>query len=754
MLVELNLGNLAAYDSAARIADLAIINFIFGSNGSGKTSITKAIDTSDDQLGSTLKWLDPADTFEACIYNREYVTSILHSSTTIPGVFALGGDSARALERIDQLSSENGEIAKAEKKVEGLRGSLSGTDKKPGPETRLNAARTTFDEDAWKVRQSLSPQITGLLTGSVGTKKLFAERAIRELSRINPSPKSSSKVDEGHPSNTGEGSFRTSLQALSQAVDELENDDTSLSDVVPSIDSCKLEDHPSRGLVSTPIVSTADTPLARGLRSNGSIDWAVQGVDYLTEHNECPMCLRELSDPLRDAILGLSDAQYSSELEQLSSFEEFATRKLVGLELQIQSSRAILPETVQSLAAFEAVERSATAIREKISEKLHAPAAAVDLPNIDTAISALNEIVRTENNARNELRTKRESHKETRRKYANEAWELISHALAGQAQAFSALETELEQQISEQQGRINEALDSVVALKQELSDATSSIRTHRPWMDTVNELLENVGFRTFRFDESDVVEGAYTIVRADGSAANNTLSEGERTFVSFMYYVSSLSSVREGGEGRKQIAIIDDPIASLDSDVMFVVSALIKRLMLDIHKSRVNVGQLLLLTHNIHFLKEVSYARRGEESAERAFYVLNKTSTGTKVSARGHSNPVEVEYVRLWRQIGNWRDSHDSNTGLQNAMRRVIEFYFQTIGRVDERSLLAGFSGDEAIVAKSFFSWINEGSHSLFDGLHFAPTSATPDQYFKVFEEVFDKSGHRGHFAMMSADWS
>ncbi|WP_270451902.1 AAA family ATPase, partial [Kocuria marina] len=56
------------------------------------------------------------------------------------------------------------------------------------------------------------------------------------------------------------------------------------------------------------------------------------------------------------------------------------------------------------------------------------------------------------------------------------------------------------------------------------------------------------------------------------------LSEGERTFITFLYYFHSLSGVKQDNESDKVVAIIDDPISSLDGDIMFVVSALTRML--------------------------------------------------------------------------------------------------------------------------------------------------------------------------------
>ncbi|MFH0083694.1 AAA family ATPase, partial [Pseudomonas aeruginosa] len=64
-----------------------------------------------------------------------------------------------------------------------------------------------------------------------------------------------------------------------------------------------------------------------------------------------------------------------------------------------------------------------------------------------------------------------------------------------------------------------------------------------------------------------------------GMDAKETLSEGERTFVTFLYFYHLLKgSDSESGVTTDRIVVFDDPVSSLDSDILFIVSSLIKAL--------------------------------------------------------------------------------------------------------------------------------------------------------------------------------
>ena len=57
----------------------------------------------------------------------------------------------------------------------------------------------------------------------------------------------------------------------------------------------------------------------------------------------------------------------------------------------------------------------------------------------------------------------------------------------------------------------------------------------------------------------------------------------------------------------KKIIVLDDPISSLDSTILYIVGAMIKDLSLSIRRGQGDVNQLFVLTHNVFFHKEASF---------------------------------------------------------------------------------------------------------------------------------------------------
>ena len=136
---------------------------------------------------------------------------------------------------------------------------------------------------------------------------------------------------------------------------------------------------------------------------------------------------------------------------------------------------------------------------------------------------------------------------------------------------------------------------------------------------------------------------------------------------------------KKTGLESKKVLVIDDPISSMDSNVLFIVSTLVKNV--------------------IRNCKE------------------NET-------------------------IG-------SANMLMNVMRRILEHYFMVIGGIDYEKCINQIEGSDKIICKALISFINDGSHSVFEDLIFAPDDGDIENYKRVFKMVFDKLGHIDHYNMM-----
>lgn len=147
--------------------------------------------------------------------------------------------------------------------------------------------------------------------------------------------------------------------------------------------------------------------------------------------------------------------------------------------------------------------------------------------------------------------------------------------------------------------------------------------------------LKAYGFTNFKIVPSKKYENSYQIQRPDGTLATDTLSEGEETFISFIYFLQfAKGSVDRNKVSSKKIMVLDDPISSLDSTILYVASSMVKSLIKNIRKGESDVKQLFVLTHNVFFHKETSYiSRRNDEFKDINYWILSKNDSISSIKS-------------------------------------------------------------------------------------------------------------------------
>jgi len=197
-----------------------------------------------------------------------------------------------------------------------------------------------------------------------------------------------------------------------------------------------------------------------------------------------------------------------------------------------------------------------------------------------------------------------------------------------------------------------------------------------------------------------------------------------------------------------RVVVFDDPVSSLDSDILFIVGSLIKGLFEEVRTGVGLVKQVFVLTHNIYFHKEVTYNSKRTKTAclgEETFWVVRRSGDLSKLE-KHPTNPIKTSYELLWAEV---RKADRSNLTIQNTLRRILENYFKILGSVDPDMICEKFEGKERIYCRSLFSWVNDGSHFAHDDLYLAIDEAMVDAYLGVFKDIFFKTGHPGHYLMM-----
>lgn len=314
---------------------------------------------------------------------------------------------------------------------------------------------------------------------------------------------------------------------------------------------------------------------------------------------------------------------------------------------------------------------------------------------------------------------------------------------------------------AEADGRISKALsgmgtkekslsDEIERLNNEIVEESKNVTSVQPTVDAINRSLKAYGFEGFEIVASKESPNQYQIMRPNDVIATDSLSEGEETFISFLYFVYMIrGGLKTDNIGTHKVIVVDDPICSLDSSILYVVSSLVRELTDCAKKGINNIDQVFILTHNVYFHKEVSFMDgRNQTDTKVSFWTLHKKNEISTVKSYNNKNPITTSYALLWKEVKN--SDSISSVSLQNAMRRILENFFGTLGNANLGDILKYFdSPEEQSICRSLFSWTNDGSHSIPDDLEFSEDNDSSEKFKKVFKDVFYNTHNQYHYDRM-----
>lgn len=446
-------------------------------------------------------------------------------------------------------------------------------------------------------------------------------------------------------------------------------------------------------ILKEPLVASRNSALSEAIDRLGNSDWIKQGIQYLTSNDSpgssCPFCQQELSQTLREEILSLYDNVYNERIDFLQK-QLLNLETLINLLDSLERINVVKLENTIELSnlklALGRYREALKGIREGIRSKLHSPSTSIERETTNLYKEQFIEELEQVNNKIGELNQLLKESATEKAKLTRLAWVVFGSSLKEHIVDYKEKSSPIDKAISSLTIKIKNNVKQLEEKTDERNKLRSKSLSSFKIADEINQLLELCHFTSFKIQASTDNQG-YRIVRENNEPADvETLSEGERTFITFLYYIRSLGTVPLENEKELLVAVIDDPISSVDGDVMFVVSALLRDLVSRVQRGEHNrVVQVLLLTHNSRFHNEVAYIHRRGNSNNIKFYRLRKLpERKSTVEDCGTRNPIRSAYQQLWDEVAYAKTIQDeTSTWLPNTLRRILESYFSTLGGVE-----------------------------------------------------------------------
>jgi len=729
MIESIILKNAASFDSTGvQIDNLKKVNFIYGSNGCGKTTISNfllnPIDPKFPNCSAT--WKNGTE-LKTLVYNKEFRVKNFDKGK-LEGVFTLGEATKEQKKVIEEKTEKLKQF-----KIDGEKIRISQNLHKEKQE----ALESDFKEFAWNsIYKKYQNIFKEAFVGSMRSGDLFKSRLLQELTTNKENLQTIDELKE--KASTIFGEIPQNLNSISQ------------------IDFDRIIEIEKDPIWKKIIVGKAVVDIAKLIQKLNINDWVNHGRSYIQENDICPFCQQPtITVKFKNQLESYFDETYLKDIEFLKLLKQEYSTLITTIINELNSTELMQKDLKNSKLNLDKFSSSLktlisqnTTNNEYQNNKLKEPSRSVELVSQNELLTQISELITTANKEIKKHNDIVLDYSNQRNNLVKAIWKFLIEEFKSEIDRFSATRKGLETGYNAIETQLKNKLKDYSDLNSEIKELSKNVTSIQPTIDEINRLLKSYGFNSFEIVPA-TEEGFYKIQRENGEIAESTLSEGEITFITFLYFLQhAKGGSTEDNVNEERILVIDDPISSLDSNVLFVVSTLIKEILKDVKSDKGNIKQVILLTHNVYFHKEVSYEGLNRKGEKPQFWILRKNYKFSTIQHYNDQNPIQSSYELLWRDIKEWE--RNSGITIQNTMRRILENFFSILGNKRDDFLIGKFqTQEEREICRSLLSWVNEGSHTFSDDLYIEAPDGMIVKYLKVFQDIFKHTRNIGHYNMM-----
>lgn len=434
--------------------------------------------------------------------------------------------------------------------------------------------------------------------------------------------------------------------------------------------------------IENPVLSEREHRLLAFLQKQSEYN-SVETTRQMTEEKWpfCPLCLREvdekdyqdISETLR-LILNKESEKYSEELDKaMNVFADIAT------DLPIFPNKLNEKEHTEAQLAIEILNKVVTAIRNKIAQRkrdLYGIVAeafnneildsySLNLTRYKDSLRILENCVETFNqsvNEREKLKKKIQQENELLAK------KQLTSLLDGYNKASIAYAT------------CKETISKLAANKEHLVSEIKSLKAQMERTDIAKDYINEELQYVFYSDTRVVLEagdGCYKLKINGRNVAPKKISVGERNVLGLCYFFAKLFSDKKKDDSYKDeiLIVIDDPVSSFDYGNRLGVMSLLRHQFNCIKNGNSN-SRILLMTHDLRSAFDMVKIRselNGGKRADRKFLEL----VDKQMKEREISNEYKIllEYVYDYAKNPTDDKGEYVETSIGNVMRRVLEAF-------------------------------------------------------------------------------
>lgn len=401
MISKIMIRNVATYDNVGvAVENLGKVNFIYGANGCGKTTISNFLNNTEGEQFSDCKIEWENDVVEKVyVYNKAFREKNFRESE-IAGIFTLGQATSDDIDEINQKKLELDNITKNLVAVSKTQKDLN---------DKIEKEKLEFKNIIWKdVYKTNEDKFKKAFEGAL-KKDLFVLKLKEIVLSENDNP---------------------DRKDIEERAIELLGNPPIKKEIVSEISNRRLKDIENLEIWGKCIVGKSDIPIAQFIEKLGNGDWVNQGRKYIHLGKRCPFCQKEtIDDDFRKQLESFFDKEYEKELEGLKDRkEEYIIEKdnLVTILRELENQDFEDDEKLLIHQLGETINNCLETNERNIEKKISEPSKKIAIHSSDKYIGNINCIIKKRNAEISKHNNLVDNYREEREKLISDIWKLIA----------------------------------------------------------------------------------------------------------------------------------------------------------------------------------------------------------------------------------------------------------------------------------------------------------------------------------------
>lgn len=722
MINTITLKGVASYSPTSPVViqtDNKKINLFYGLNGSGKSTIGKFLHSPELPEYRNCS-IQPSELIEdVLVYNQEFIRSNFYEIPDFQGVFTLSEENKEAEQAIEEATEKT---ALLHQSIEVSK-------------TKINRKQNDIENEETSLKESVWKAKTKYENGALD----FCLEGLRR-----------NKIGFLNKVRSSSGSVTSTIESLQKEARELTGQDGSLRPSVPkiSLDVSSFENAP---ILTQIIVGSKDSYLSDLVEKLGNSDWVKSGLEYMKPDNPCPFCQQELSSSITEAINQLFDETYSQKVSQIEGLSSSYRALVEDIKSKLSAQVYAFEDDVVTYGFVDKRELLLEKLSANLSQidlKISNPSTAVTLTDTSTLVADVNTAIAEIQRDIDLFNDRIKNKKSHLNRIASEFWVILN-------EQFSALIAASDEKVNDLQAEIKKLSDEIelfrgqkIAQRNIITENQKKITNIDSSINNINQQLVELGIHSFKIVKAANDQQRYKIARPTGESIDvyNTLSEGEKTLISFLYFLECASgSTNESSPVllNNRIVVIDDPISSLSHNYVYDIAALIH------HKVfSENFKQVILLTHNLFFFHELLMLKNSSNKCPAGYKLYRVAKSQFSLVYDLKRDELQNDYQMYWQVVKDSTSNPSYAHMLPNAMRNILEHYFNFVHKKESLKQILEQLGQTESDFKPLFRYINRESHS--DSINLVDFERiNAERYIEKFKQIFVETGFEEHYNSM-----